>query len=592
MSDFADYFNALSETDFEERPVDIETFIYDQHYLGQPKLSEHQLTMARAMTQIYKRSTLVDLYGERNGNAMYDATVKEIILYLGKGSGKDYVSTIAVAYIVYLLLCLKDPASYYGKPPGDAIDIINIAINADQARNVFFKGFKNKIERSPWFQGKYVSKVNNIEFDKTITVHSGHSEKESWEGYNVLVVILDEISGFALESNAGGQSGNTSEELYKMYLGSVTSRFPDHGKLIMLSFSRYRGDFIQTKYEDAIVEKETVMRRERVMLNPELGDIEGNSIEIEWEEDYIISYKQSKVYALRRPSWDVNPTRKIEEYISDFYNDYEDAAMRFACMPPDSADGFFKSREDIENAFSEIELAVDEYGSFAEWFSPDPEKEYYIHVDLAQKVDRCVVAMSHVEKWVEVKYSNTYKRHSPYVVVDAVRYWKPTKMKTVEFGEVKDYIMDLYRRGFNIKLVTFDRWNSTGLINELKAYGVNAELLSVAKAHYTDLKYVIGEHRLRGPSIELLMKELLQLRVVKDKIDHPRDGSKDLADAVCGAVFNAVAHTPPQTGLTEVKVLTYDPVSKRSNKKTKPKQKNPGAMPSDLQQYLDAMRVI
>ncbi len=34
-----------------------------------------------------------------------------------------------------MLVCLKDPARYFGKPAGDAIDIINVAINAQQAKN-------------------------------------------------------------------------------------------------------------------------------------------------------------------------------------------------------------------------------------------------------------------------------------------------------------------------------------------------------------------------------------------------------------------------------------------------------------------------
>lgn len=77
-------------------------------------------------------------------------TVPDTGWYVGNGpisanSGKDLLSTVAVSYVVYKLLCLKDPARYYGKPSGDAIDIINIAINAQQAKNVFFKGLKNKI---------------------------------------------------------------------------------------------------------------------------------------------------------------------------------------------------------------------------------------------------------------------------------------------------------------------------------------------------------------------------------------------------------------------------------------------------------------
>jgi hypothetical protein len=97
-------------------------------------------------------------------------------------------------YINYYVL--KDPARYFGKPSGDAIDIINVAINAQQAKNVFFKGFKTKIEKSPWFAGKYDPKVNSIDFDKSITVYSGHSERESHEGLNLFMAVLDEISGF------------------------------------------------------------------------------------------------------------------------------------------------------------------------------------------------------------------------------------------------------------------------------------------------------------------------------------------------------------------------------------------------------------
>jgi len=44
------------------------------------------------------------------------------------------------------------------------------------------------------------------------------------------------------------------------------------------------------------------------------------------------------------------------------------------------------------------------------------------------------------------------------------------------------------------------------------------------------------------PQIELLLDELTELRIVSDKkVDHPRKKSKDLADAVCGAIYNSVS---------------------------------------------------
>ena len=164
--------------------------------------------------------------GTKEGAQHYKKYTKnEIILQLGKGSGKDHTSTVGCAYTVYKLLCLKDPARYFGKPPGDAIDIINVAINAQQAKNVFFKGFKTKIEKSPWFAGKFNAKAESIEFDKSITVYSGHSERESHEGLNLMMAVLDEISGFELESTTGHAQAKTASSIYKMYKGSVI----DHG---------------------------------------------------------------------------------------------------------------------------------------------------------------------------------------------------------------------------------------------------------------------------------------------------------------------------------------------------------------------------
>lgn len=596
--DFGEFLDALAGDVFDEIPVDIEEFVTSKDFLGLPPLSDYQYTMIRSMTQIYKKETLEQLYDYELAQKRWKQTCNEIILQLGKGSGKDYTSTIACAYIVYLLLCLKDPAVYYGKPPGDAIDILNIAINADQAKRVFFKGFKTRIDKSPWFQGKYIAKADSVEFDKGITVHSGHSQRESWEGYNVIVVILDEISGFELESTSGHEQAKTASSIYKMYRGSVASRFPDFGKLILLSFPRFKNDYIQQKYNEAVAQKEVVLRSHTFKVDPDLPEgTEGNEFTIEWEEDQIISYTVPKVFALRRPTWEINPTRKIEDFTVDFYKDPVDSLSRFACMPPEAVDAFFKSREKIESAFNNPALAVDETGRFAEWFKPDPDKEYFVHVDLAQKHDHCAVALAHVDSWVSMKIAGTMTEAAPKVIVDAVRFWTPTSSKSVDFTEVKDYIISLKSRGFNLRLVTFDRWNSHDMMQQLKTYGINTEILSVAKKHYEDMALIITEERLHGPLIPLLIDELLQLRITRaDKVDHPRKGSKDLSDAVCGAIYNSISKT--RKGDREVQVHTYktlvhDEESKRNAELEKLRViRSPEPMPQAISDFLDSFEVI
>jgi len=597
MTDFGDFLNILGGADFEETPVQIEEFVTSEDYLGLPLLSDYQYQAIRAMTQIYKKETLIDLYGEEEGLRRYRQTCTEVILQLGKGSGKDYLSTISVAYIVYLLLCLKDPAKYYGKPPGDAIDILNIAINADQAKNVFFAGLTKRIEHSPWFIGKYRITAQSISFDKNITCHSGHSERESWEGYNVICVILDEISGFSIDSTSGSNQSKTASAIYDMYRASVDSRFPDYGKVALLSFPRYKQDYIQQRYDAAIAEKDTIIRGKEIIIDEE-GDPDNreNYFTVEWEEDHIISYKFPKVFALRRPTWEVNPTRKIEDFKVAFLTNPTDALSRFACMPPDAVDAFFRSREKIEACFNQPLVAITEDGRFQEWFQPEDETTYFIHVDLAQKHDRCVVAMAHVDKWVAVESMSEYDVAVPIVKVDMVRYWTPTSDKTVDFTEVKEFILDVRRRGFRVGMVTFDRWNSFDMMNELKMNGMNSETLSVAKKHYEDLALLIAEERVHGPHLPLLINELLELRIIKDKVDHPRKGSKDLSDAVCGAVYNAISLSKRDVGLKELAVHTYKDFKVKERQKLSndiidpPKRKE--EMPEDLVDYLGRMGVI
>ena len=584
---FDDFLEALKSDVFAERPVDAKTFVEGEDYLGQPPLSQVQYDIVEAMSQIYKLEDLIELMGETDGKRYYNKYTKnEVILQLGKGSGKDFTSTVACAYIVYKLLCLKDPARYFGKPSGDAIDIINVAINAQQAKNVFFKGFKTKIEKSPWFAGKFYAKAESIEFDKSITVYSGHSERESHEGLNLILAVLDEISGFATEIGTGNDQGKTADNIYKAFRASVDSRFPDLGKVALLSFPRFPGDFISTRYDAVIAEKEVITKHHRFVMNPDIPeDQEGNYLDIEWDEDTIVSYKYPGMFALKRPTWVVNPTRKIDDFKLAFFTDMGDAMQRFACVPTFSSDRFFRQEDKIRAAMS-IRNPLDQYRRFDPGFKPDPDKTYYVHADLAQRHDKCAVAISHVEKWVNVQIGKDYQQVMPIVVVDAVAWWEPRVEGPVNLSEVKQWIQNLRRLGFNLGMVSFDRWQSFDIQNELKQVGIRTDTVSVAKKHYEDMAMLIYEDRLVMPAIDLLFEELTELKIVKqNRVDHPRKSSKDLADAVCGAIFGAISHTPKDQNF-EVEIHTFRdrPKSQVDNNRDGVIEYKP--MPKEVKEYL------
>jgi len=144
-----------------------------------------------------------------------------------------------------------------------------------------------------------------------------------------------------------------------------------------------------------------------------------------------------------------------------------------------------------------------------------------------------------------VDYGSGYRTTQPYVVTDAIAYWEPGVGKPVDLKEVKDWIINVRRLGFDIDLITFDRWGSLDMQRDLISLGFKSETLSVAKKHYEDLIVIMYEDRLRAPNIDVLYDELKNLRVVNGKVEHPRSKSgKDLSDAMCGSVFNAALRSP------------------------------------------------
>jgi hypothetical protein len=299
------------------------------------------------------------------------------------------------------------------------------------------------------------------------------------------------------------------------------------------------------------------------------------------------------MFALKRPTWVVNPTRSVDDFKLAFYTDLGDAMQRFACVPSFSSDAFFKQREKVQGAMT-IRNPIDQFRRFDETFKPDPNKKYYVHADLAQKHDKCAVAIAHVEKWVSVQVMKDYEQVVPVVIVDAVAWWEPKKEGPVNLSEVKQWIQNLRRQGFDLGMVSFDRWQSFDIQNELKSVGIRTETVSVAKKHYEDMAMLIYEDRLAMPMIDLLFEELTELKIMKNnRVDHPRKSSKDLADAVCGAIFGAISHTPRDLNL-EVEVHTWSDATKIANKERQDllESNRKEEMPEDVRDFLDSFNLI
>jgi hypothetical protein len=522
--DLADFERLLSKDEFTMEPVSIEQFVQDQHYLGLPPLSPIQLEIVRHSTQIFKKTTLQHLMGEQEGSDYYDKyTDNEVICMLGKGSGKDHCARISMAYTAYLMHCLRDPLGYYGKAKGVYIDLLNLAVNAQQAQRVFFEPFKNLLLGSPFFnEVGFEPRVSEIFFfSRPVRCFSGHSESEGWEGYEVMTIILDEIAAFKTDVELKGEtrSKGSASAIYNMSKLSVMSRFPEVGKVILLSFPRYKGDFIQQRYFDSR------------------------------------NNKEPKTWSMKAATWEVNPTIKREQLESEYIRNPIQARARFECEPPNMEDAYFRDADQVRKAFMYREDPMNEDGTFKSWFNNSDGHTRFIHVDLALKRDRAALCMSHCAGFKEIKTSMGVEQ-LPIINVDLVYSWEATVGAEINFASIRQMIVDLHRK-FDVGLVTFDRWQSIEMIQSLRSMGINSDFHSVKKTDYDTLMSCMYDTRLRGYWNELLVEEeLLKLKLYgNNKIDHPSTGSKDLADALAGAVYNSLDHIAVNAEL-EIEVLT------------------------------------
>ena len=72
-----------------------------------------------------------------------------------------------------------------------------------------------------------------------------------------------------------------------------------------------------------------------------------------------------------------------------------------------------------------------------------------------------------------------------------------------------------------------------------------------------------------------LLDEMLELKIVSDKkVDHPRKKSKDLSDAVCGSVYNAMTLTQRHENKT-IEIHDFKSMKKRNRDKLQEEEYDP-----------------
>ena len=169
-------------------------------------------------------------------------------------------------------------------------------------------------------------------------------------------------------------------------------------------------------------------------------------------------------------------------------------------------------------------------------------------------VHNCGIGMVRFDGLIDVERSNGVIEKLPIATVELACSIEPDANSEIQFAEVRTWVKqlrDMY--GYPIKAVTYDGTFSIESIQQWKKQGMKTGHLSVDRTSipYKQLRDTFNDGRLKLFSQEVLVAELFELEYdeTKDKVDHPVNGSKDVADAVCGAYYSMLQRRAAWTQL-------------------------------------------
>ena len=147
-------YDELRYADYNEIPVDIETFLTDDHYLGQ------------AWKDATGKLKLYDFWMERLKELFptnIDTAYNTLLESGARGIGKSEIACGCVgAYLMYRVMCLKDPLEYFHLKQTEKICFAFMNIKLALAEEIAISKFQKTIQMSPWFmeRGKMTSYHN------------------------------------------------------------------------------------------------------------------------------------------------------------------------------------------------------------------------------------------------------------------------------------------------------------------------------------------------------------------------------------------------------------------------------------------------
>lgn len=539
-------------TDYDETPVDIDTFIDDPEFLGGYFQNGYYDSWREELHRIYP--------------SPYYSPHWLVALRGAIGLGKSTFACTGIAYDTHRLLCLANPQTANGLVPSTKIlfAVFNMTLGlASEIWDVLSQMFTE----SPYFsrlissQGTGRRRKEDTLFPKRTDFFVGSRIGHSL-GKAVYEAVLDEANFQVLKDQTisnfnslirrmqsrfmqlgGGVPGKiwivSSETEKASPLNNIIDMYGNQDGVHVVKKSlwdvkpeRYSGEKFRVFIGTDLKEPRIIEENETV---PEDDEVSVREIPVEHKKDFEADINAS-LRDLAGESTRANYTLfKLIERLGK--------AQNFIKIFPDELQIDF----DDDNDHIINYCLMEEY--FKNPVSGNSPK--CVHIDIGLTGDRLGIASSYVRQFVEREYRDpttfeVVKDLQPLIVTEFAFGIKAKAGQQIPLYKVRMFLLKLAKMGYNIDYITCDGFQSADMIQLMTKAGFNSELLSVDKTSipYLGMRdYVYHGLHVLPSGNKILYNELKHLEVSPDgkKVDHPKQfpdktkGSKDIADAVCGS---------------------------------------------------------
>ena len=550
--------------DYKEIPVDIDTFIESDLYLGKTNRNG-------ASVYPFWRNALRDIFHDGN-------KFEEVFFTGATRIGKSSTAITGTAYMLYKLMCLRNPQQYYNKKDVSKFSILFFNVTKDLARGVAFREFNDTLKEVDWFNqhGKFSKSEQDFyyipEGDKVVIDYG--SDAAHALGKQVFCGFVDECNF----SKAGIKDVTKAKQHMADLYNTVSTRVKGtfrvegevHGKIFAVSSKRSDSDFMELYMQQQLeagagdhmyisdapqweVLPKSMFHEETFTIA--VGDRYKKGFVVPDNQDNPESLKEleSQGYRLLHPPIDVKP-----DFLADF-----DIALRdiagitvpgsLSFITQDIIDNCIGNRKnpfinDILQIGTKDTLSIEEFFHMEYTDRRDFTCPVYIHLDLSLNTDKTGISGVAVTGAKDIQdldgniVSQISFTHLFSVSLEAPRGDK------IPYNKILIFIKWLRKQGFNIKSVSRDQFQSEYLGELLESQGFDSPKISLDRTPdgYLALRTVLIEQRIDMLDCKFLQDELIHLQrdAVSGKVDHTIGRSKDVSDSYAGSIWNAIMQNP------------------------------------------------